>query len=84
MMVDVTGSWYSNQAIYLGVICLIKYYTISIFREMELSTHYSENYVSETLAPLLNTILITKTPHDRQMFCLHSRSGLKSIKSERL
>lgn len=83
-MVDVADICYSNQTIYLGAICLIKYYSILIFREMELSTHCSENYVSETLASLLNTILITKTPHDRQMFCLRPRSGLKSIKSERL
>lgn len=44
--------------------------------------HYSENYASDTLASFLNIILITKTPHDRQIFCLHSRSALKSIKSE--
>ena len=82
MMVDVTGTRYSNQTICLGVICLIKYYAILIFREADWSTHYSENYVSETLASFLNTTLIMKTPRGREMFCLHSRSGLKSVKSE--
>jgi len=59
-MVDVTGSRYSNQTICLAVICLIKYYAILIFREEDWSTHYSNNYVSETLVSLLNAILLTK------------------------